>query len=61
MEETDLSSLSEQEIMDMYSDVIESGEPILIAKCKNNLTSADCAKNNAFLTETAQGYCICTK
>ena len=37
MEETDLSSLNEQEIMNMYSDVIESGEPILIAKCKNNL------------------------
>ena len=61
MEETDLSQLSETEIMSIYSSVIESGEPILIAKCKNNLTPADCAKNNAFLAETAQGYCICTK
>ena len=32
MEETDLSLLSEQEIMDMYSNVIESGQDVLIAK-----------------------------
>ena len=40
MEETDLSSLSEQEIMDMYSNIIENGQGILIAKgCVSGFTS----------------------
>ena len=32
MEEIDLSSLSEQEVMDIYSNVIEGGQELLIAK-----------------------------
>ena len=38
MEETDLSQFSEAEIMSMYSDVIESGEQVLIAKCMEGTT-----------------------
>ena len=34
MEETDLSQLSEEEITDMYSDIIESGE--VLAKAKSS-------------------------
>ncbi len=33
MEEVDLSQFSEAEIMSMYSNIIESGEQVIIAKC----------------------------
>ena len=32
MEETDFSQLSEAEIMSMYSNIIESGQEVLLAK-----------------------------
>ncbi len=32
MEETDLSQLSETEIISMYSNIIESGQEVLLAK-----------------------------
>ena len=58
MEETDLSSLNEQEIMDMYSNVIEGGEQVIIAKCKSGYHEMPgssyytiiCCKDNAPMT-----------
>ncbi len=54
MEETDLSQLSEEEITDMYSNIIESGEVLAKAKgcyCASpyyyNSSIHSCCKNEA--------------
>ena len=40
MEETDLSQLSDIEITDMYSDIIESGEVLAVAKGCGGISGA---------------------
>lgn len=54
MEETDLSQLSETEIMSIYSSVIESGEQVIIAKCPSGYT----CRNN-MCCKHAQGGWAC--
>ena len=51
MEEIDLSSLSDAEIIDMYSDIVESGEQVMIAKCGRGLIDSCCGGN----------FCCCDK